>query len=80
MTSLLNAFGGELTFNFYFINPVLNPGKNEFVGHYLDDSNYFTFNLAEGVESNLFYSDFNVETDTTILPWKDISSVSGILS
>ena len=27
VSSLVSAFGGELTFNFYFINPVLNPGK-----------------------------------------------------
>ena len=66
MSSLVSAFGGELTFNFYFINPVLNPGKEQFVSYYLDDN--FTFNMLEGVESNLYFSNYEVITDTTILP------------
>jgi hypothetical protein len=56
------------TLNFYFINPILNPGSKEFINYYLEDRNYFLFNTATGVTANIYYSEYSVTTDNSILP------------
>ena len=46
------------TFNFYFINTIINPGSSKFLDNYLDDRNYFLFTPADGITANLFISSF----------------------
>jgi hypothetical protein len=66
--------------NFYYINPLLNPGDKSYINYYLEDSNYFSFNTNIGVSANLFYSEYSIETDNSILPWEDKSTEGGVLT
>jgi hypothetical protein len=68
-----------MTMNFYFINPNINAGSEEYLNYYLEDSNYFSFNTATGVNANLYFSEFSIETDHSILPWSDSSSDVGAM-
>ncbi len=60
-----------VTANFYYINPVINAGDIEYLNYYLEDSNYFTFNTVTGINANLYFSDYSIETDHSIFPWED---------
>lgn len=46
------------TFNFYFINTIINPGSQKFTDNFLDDRNYFLFTPADGITANLFISSY----------------------
>ena len=60
----------QFTFNFYYINPVINANDKKYISYYLEDRNYFSFDTITGVSANLFFTQYNIETDITILPWK----------
>ena len=77
MASFLASFG-QLTFNFYYINAVINANDKYHVKYYLEDRNYFSFDMQTGVLANLFFSDWNVISDESILPWKDKKQVEGL--
>lgn len=51
---------GQFTFNYYFVNPVLNPSDKDPVTYYLEDTNYFAFDTTMGVNANLYYSDYSM--------------------
>lgn len=61
----------QFTFNYYFVNTVINPNDKKFISYYLEDSNYFAFDNTLGVNANLFYTDYKIQTDTTFLPWQE---------
>jgi hypothetical protein len=69
VTTFLNSFG-QFTFNFYYVNPLLNPGQKDYLRYYLEDRNYFPFNTQTGVLANLFFSDWKVSSDQSIFPWE----------
>ena len=75
--SFLNSMG-QFTFNFYYINPVINANEKTYISYYLEDRNYFSFDTLTGVSANLFFSQYNIETDTTILPWKEHQQETGV--
>ena len=49
---------GEFTFNYYFVNAVLNPGDKNFIKYYLEDRNYFSFRTTTGVSTDIFFNDY----------------------
>lgn len=59
---------GPIQFNYYFLNTVINPGVNEYLGYYLEDKNYFTFTRSLGTTANLFISNYNILTDKSLWP------------
>ncbi len=75
--SLLNSLG-QFTFNFYYINPVINAGQKEFLRYYLEDKNYFSFDTFTGVSANLFFGEYSITTDSSILPWMEEQDIEGI--
>jgi hypothetical protein len=60
-----------VTANIYFINPLINSGSKEYLDYYLEDGNYFTFDKTRGVSADLYFSEYTVTTDHSILPWTD---------
>jgi hypothetical protein len=60
-----------VTANLYFINPLINSGSKDYLDYYLEDGNYFTFDKTRGVSANLYFSEYTVTTDHSILPWAD---------
>lgn len=62
------------------MNPVINPGDTDYLKYYLEDSNYFSFNTITGVNANLFFSEFNIETDHSIFPWPSITEDKGAMT
>lgn len=65
------------TFNFYFVNIILNPGILDYYSYYVDDLNYFPFSKSSGVNANLFISSYTVTTDESILPFEQVSNKTG---
>ncbi len=70
----------DFKFNFYFLNTVLNPENSEYIGTYLDDLNYFSFTLNNGVSNNFFISTYSIKTDNSIFPYQSFSSDTGTIS
>lgn len=56
---------------------MLNPGDPNFISYYLEDSNYFSFDATTGISANLFYNDYKVTSDNSIMPWTETSDVTG---
>ena len=54
---------GEFKLRFYFINPVINGDEKEYLKYYLEDRNYFSFDMQIGVLGNLFFNDWKVSSD-----------------
>jgi hypothetical protein len=69
-----------VTANFYYVNPVINAGDKDYLNYYLEDSNYFSFNTITGVNANLFFSEYNIETDHSIFPWPSTTVEKGALT
>lgn len=69
ITDFLSS-NGQFTISIYLINPVLNPGDPSFINYYLEDSNYFSFDTYTGISANLFYNDYKVTSDNSIMPWQ----------
>lgn len=65
------------SFNFYFVNTILNGEEREFRSLYLEDMNYFPFTNTNGVNANLFITSYSVSTDESIYPVQDIQTVTG---
>ncbi len=65
------------TFNFYFMNTIINPTNKQFLSNYLDDLNYFPFTQSDGVSANFFLSSFEVTTDESIYPFEQFDSAKG---
>ncbi len=59
---------------------MINAGDTDYLNYYLEDSNYFIFNTATGVNANLYFSEYHIETDHSIFPWKDTTDDQGALT
>ena len=59
----------QFTVNIYFINPVINAGDSNYITYYLEDSNFFSFDLFTGISANLYHNDYKITTDNSIMPW-----------
>ena len=59
--------------NFYFtvnyINTVINPGEVSYMSHYLESIDYAIFSSGTGSELYYMFSDYEIETDTSIWPF-----------
>jgi hypothetical protein len=76
VTNFLNSWG-QFTFNFYYVNTVINAGEKTYISYYLEDRNYFSFDTYTGVSANLFFDQYNINTDITILPWSEYHQDTG---
>ncbi len=59
--------------NFYFtvnyINTVINPGEVTYLSYYLESQDYAIFSGGTGSELYYLFSDYEIETDTSIWPF-----------
>lgn len=62
------AENGDFILKVYFTNPSINPGEKEYLSYYLDDTNEYPFSNKIGVNANLFFSQYTIKTDDSILP------------
>lgn len=71
------AANTSFTFNYYYVNTILNPQNSDYLGYYLEDRNYFTFTPTLGVTANIFISSFEIDTDQSLLPNTQIAVDTG---
>lgn len=67
----------SFVFNYYFINTILNPQNADYLGSYFEDRNYFAFTKKLGSSANLFISTYEIATDNSLLPQKDVNTELG---
>ena len=60
--------------NYFFMNAQVNSGTLDPVDYYLEDRNYFGFNLNSTIISNIYLTEQFIETDYSLLPWNDKSN------
>ena len=49
---------GTMSFNYYFVNTVMNPDDVDYFGTFLEDRNYFQFTKNIGTTANIFISTY----------------------
>ncbi len=57
--------------NYFFMNAYLNSEALDPIDYYLEDRNYFGFNLNSTIISNIYLTEQFIETDHSLLPWID---------
>lgn len=64
------AANGAFTFNYYFLNTLINPDSLNPIATYLEDRNYYQFTRTLGMTANIFISSYTITTDTSLWPFK----------
>ena len=67
-------------FTFYYINTIVNPDQPEYKSYYLEDTAYVIFGAEMGVESYVYFSDVNIETDYSIWPFSSMYEEVGFMT
>lgn len=74
------ASNGPISFNYYFVNTIINPDDIDYMKSYLEDRNFFTFTKSLGTSANLFISSFTIDSDESLWPWKErVEKIGGIV-
>lgn len=74
------AKNGPISFNYYFINTVINSDDAQYLSYYLEDRNYFQFTRSLGTTANVFISSYTISTDQSLWPWQSFQDdVGGIV-
>lgn len=60
---------GTFTLNFLFVNPLINPSSQDYLGYYLEDRNYIAFTTSFGGYGNAFIGKYTINTDVSSLPF-----------
>lgn len=55
--------------NFFYINSQLNPKNKDAVSYYIEDVNIFNFDLSSSFTANIHFSEFEITTDRSLMPW-----------
>lgn len=63
--------------NFNYINTVINPDQQNFMSYYVETTDYVIFSSTIGSESYLYFSDYTINTDDSILPFEHILTKTG---
>lgn len=75
----IEAQVGQFLMTQFFINPLLNPGSQDYLDYYLEDRNYLAFTSKMGGYSNVHVQDYTVITDESILPFTAPKEESGVI-
>jgi hypothetical protein len=64
----------------YFANPVIDASEKQYLEYVLEDTNYFEFTNMVGVSSQIFLTEYEVNTDNSIYPepFKDVTTEKGL--
>ena len=55
-----------------FINPFINQNEPEAVKYYLEERNVVIFSKSRGAKIRIEFSEYEINTDTSILPFENI--------
>lgn len=71
---------GSASFNYYFVNTIINAEDKDYISYYIEDRNYFQFTSTLGMTANMFVSSYQIDTDQSLWPVKDPKTdVGGIV-
>jgi len=56
---------------------LINPSDHSYFERYFEDNNYFFFSPQDGVEANLFVSEYQIDTDNSLSPYEDHEIIEG---
>lgn len=76
ITSYLNS-QESFSFNFYFVNKIINGESHEYISNYLEDMNYFPFSTTSGVNANIYMATYTIITDESIYPFEEKKNDTG---
>lgn len=68
--ALFAANANSLYFTYYFINSVINADSVDYIDYYLEDKNYAVFGANIAVDASIEISDYTINSDNSILPFK----------
>lgn len=68
------------SFNFYFVNTLINPDQLTPISIFLDDTNNFPFSTSLGTSCNFFFESYSITTDNSLLPVPDMQTQTGGLT
>lgn len=68
------------SFNYYFVNQLINPDQQNAVTSFLDDTNNFPFTTTFGTNCNLYMQSFSIDTDNSLTPVNENIKETGALS
>ena len=54
---------GQFYLSLAVINPLLNPGSEQYLGYYIEDKIHISFTETLGTESVIYIEDFKIVTD-----------------
>jgi hypothetical protein len=70
---------GQFQFSFVYVNPIINPGSQNYLEYFLDDRNYLRFTTKLGARSTGYVQDYSIETDDSLLPHQEKVEDKGII-
>ena len=71
------ASEGNFFYTIYFLNPLLNPGQEDYLTYYLEDSNYVIFSSTGAEEAQILVEDYTINTDESIIPFAATTTETG---
>jgi hypothetical protein len=79
MMQKLEAQVGQFILTQFFVNPLLNPGSQEYIDYYVEDTNFVAFTSKMGTYSNAYVQDYKIITDESILPFAEQREDAGLI-
>lgn len=61
------------------MNPLINPGNQNYLSYYIEDVSYLKFTRKLGADSNGHIEDYTIETDVSLLPFTQKVVESGVI-
>jgi hypothetical protein len=73
------ASSSNFKFNFFFTNPVINPNEKDYLNYYLEEQAASLFSKNLGGQNTIFFSDYLIQNDNSILPFTDENEQKGVI-
>jgi hypothetical protein len=64
--------------NFFYINSQVNPKNKDAVSYYIEDINIFDLDLSSGFTASIYFSEYEITTDCSLMPWSSNEMEKGI--
>ena len=62
-----------------FMNPIINPNQPDHIKYSFNNENFYIISKEIGSEAILEFTDFTINSDNSILPFKDIKTEKGFI-
>lgn len=69
---------GAFYIDYFFINKLINPSKLDPVEKYFEDKNYNTLSGTIAIDTNVYLSEYEINTDDSLWPWEEVNKASGV--